>query len=693
MKTKYIAYVLIAFLAVFAVPSYATITDTEQRVTYNCNGANRTFDYTWEITETGAMVVILVDSTGSELVLTETTHYEVTGAGVATGGTVTTVEAYASGNKILLIRDEVIEQETDYIENDPFHAETHEDALDKLTMIDQDQEEEFDRTLRVSRSSSVSGGDLELTPVASRVLGWDSSAAALTTYSTTTAYSADFMVLNDDYSNDIATAVAAIGAGNQTVVIDRNTDAQTALVNVGANTQFMFINGGKIIQGGYALNFPGGPQDHIIALPGQQIFDGTGTVTWGAGGVEYPNWRGAVGDNSTDSTNAINASIAALYSAGGGIVQLSEGIYRHTGIIHKSHVTLAGLGQFVTYLRLNHATADGIKFDTTADVDYPTIRDMTIDCVTSSTGTGILADGTTIARDPIIERIYIEDFDDGIALAWALNGVIRNSRLTGPGKGTAGSIGIRTYASVGGTTTTMVCDGLYVVGYETNWDLVSHPNTVLSCISGASKYHFHSRGSVSIRDLWIESFDTATDKAFKTTLGRFFINHVLRVYTAVGGEISWDDAAMTDFDATGLDSVISVFRSFARAYVNAEQTITTATNTRVAFNAVTLNVGSCFDPTTNYRFTAVKPRGDFTVAATVYWKTHSLDSWIAIYVDGVQYSNWANNSVANYQVSISDVVRLDRGSYVEIYARQNSGTDKVIDNGSDKSWLTIVESK
>lgn len=55
------------------------------------------------------------------------------------GGSVDITPAPASGVVIDIIRDTAITQETDYNAYDPFPAETHEMALDRLTLICQDQ--------------------------------------------------------------------------------------------------------------------------------------------------------------------------------------------------------------------------------------------------------------------------------------------------------------------------------------------------------------------------------------------------------------------------------------------------------------------------------------------------------------------------------------------------------------------------
>ena len=64
------------------------------------------------------------------------------------GGTVETIGTpLADGGELLIVRHLDIVQETDYVENDPFPAETAENSLDRLTMICLQLQEQIDRGL------------------------------------------------------------------------------------------------------------------------------------------------------------------------------------------------------------------------------------------------------------------------------------------------------------------------------------------------------------------------------------------------------------------------------------------------------------------------------------------------------------------------------------------------------------------
>lgn len=107
---------------------------------YAGNGSTTSFAYAFKIFQDSNLVVTLVnDTTGVETTQTLTTDYTVTGAGSDSGGNVVFGTAPASGNTVVIRRVLPVTQETNYVPNDPFPAEAHEDALDKLTMLVQQE--------------------------------------------------------------------------------------------------------------------------------------------------------------------------------------------------------------------------------------------------------------------------------------------------------------------------------------------------------------------------------------------------------------------------------------------------------------------------------------------------------------------------------------------------------------------------
>ena len=116
-------------------------------------------------------------ATGAETVQTKTTHYSVSGVGNASGGNITFSTPPATGQTVVLLRQTAQTQTTDYTPNDPFPAAAHEDALDKLTLLAQDQQDELDRAIKLSRTNTMTSTEFTLgaTDRANKILAFDSS--------------------------------------------------------------------------------------------------------------------------------------------------------------------------------------------------------------------------------------------------------------------------------------------------------------------------------------------------------------------------------------------------------------------------------------------------------------------------------------------------------------------------------------
>lgn len=127
-----------------------TVSTTESRIGYNGNGATTVFAFPYRFLTNTDLVVTLVRADTTQVVQTLNTDYTVTGAGDDAGGTVTMAVAPATGQQLVIVRAVPLTQETDYISGDPFPAESHERALDKLTMISQRLENLISRSIRLS---------------------------------------------------------------------------------------------------------------------------------------------------------------------------------------------------------------------------------------------------------------------------------------------------------------------------------------------------------------------------------------------------------------------------------------------------------------------------------------------------------------------------------------------------------------
>lgn len=156
-----------------------TVNASTARNNYSGNGITTEFSYTFRILDEDDVKVTLTDADGVETIQTITTHYTVAGVGDDGGGSVTMVTAPATGESLTLTRGQTFDQQTDYTEGDPFPAETHENALDKLTMSIQQLAESDNRSIKVGVATDV--GDLRIpTPEANKVLAWNDAGTNLT---------------------------------------------------------------------------------------------------------------------------------------------------------------------------------------------------------------------------------------------------------------------------------------------------------------------------------------------------------------------------------------------------------------------------------------------------------------------------------------------------------------------------------
>lgn len=143
-----------------------TVSTSTSTASYAANGSTTTFAYPFKIFNDSDLVVILRNTTTSvETVQVLNSAYTVTGAGNVAGGNVVFGTAPASGNTIFIRRQLPVTQEVDYVPNDPFPAETHEAALDKLTMLVQQTKTDTDRAILFPQSD-LSGSFNNTLPIA-----------------------------------------------------------------------------------------------------------------------------------------------------------------------------------------------------------------------------------------------------------------------------------------------------------------------------------------------------------------------------------------------------------------------------------------------------------------------------------------------------------------------------------------------
>ena len=227
-----------------------TVSSLTTKNSYSGNGSTSAFSYTFKIFDDDDVTVIIrTDSTGTETVKTKTTHYTVSGVGSASGGTITFTSGNipASGETVLLLRNTPLTQATDYTPNDPFPAATHEDALDKLTLISQDTQEEIDRSIKLSRANTMTSTEFTV-PAATRankIFAFDSSGELAVTqeigtfrgdWAASTAYAVRDLVKDTSTNNIFIVNEAHTSSGAQPLTTNANSAKYDLIVDAASAT-------------------------------------------------------------------------------------------------------------------------------------------------------------------------------------------------------------------------------------------------------------------------------------------------------------------------------------------------------------------------------------------------------------------------------------------------------------------------
>ena len=282
-----------------------TVSSTTSRDEYNGNAATLIFAYTFRILDEDHIAVYVDD-----VLQTITTHYTVSGVGDSGGGSITFLAAPASGTgNVVFIRNVPVTQETDYVENDPFPAESHEEALDKLTMIAQQLDDLLLTSLRVPLTEGDPGELPAAASRASKYLAFDTGGIPVMTAGTTSSYVVTpFMetVLDDATAADARTTLGAQAADADIPTVA----ASQVEMEAGTEAALRSMSPLRVAQAISAL--AGGTRSRQVFTSGTAA-----TYTTPAGCVAISiRMVGGGGGGGAQNTNAGAAGVASTWSGG-----------------------------------------------------------------------------------------------------------------------------------------------------------------------------------------------------------------------------------------------------------------------------------------------------------------------------------------------------------------------------------------
>lgn len=373
-----------------------TVQSPTSRITYPGTGVITPLPVPFRFLDNSHLLVQTVDANGVETTLVINSQYTVSGARDPNGGTVTPLIVVPVGTTTVISRNVPLTQLADYKANDPFPEETNEDMGDKLVMIDQQQQDQIDRSFKLPVTVVGVSATLPV-PSALKPLVWNASANALENGDTTLtgdmllrpnlALSTGAGLVNYVLSKsgavvrtllaklrDLPTVKDFAATGNGT------SDDRAAIALADAANCLRFpegtyrissnitLNSTAIFDPGAVLSVDAGATvtfTRQVQAPIQQIFSGAGTVLAASRNQRaYVEWFGAVANSTgapasgTDCTAAINKCVAFAKQTLLG----SMGIYRHadTLLFDFDDVFIAGYGdQYTSQLCFDDAT--GLK--------------------------------------------------------------------------------------------------------------------------------------------------------------------------------------------------------------------------------------------------------------------------------------------------------------------------------------------
>jgi hypothetical protein len=369
-----------------------SVSSATSRNNYTGNGATSVYSYSFRITsEDDLTVTVRLISTGAETTLTKTTDYTVSGVGVGSGGNVTLVDAgqaWLDGDGDLLATYEIsirrvmdLTQETDIRNQGDFYPEAHEDEFDKSRFIDQQQQDEIDRSLKLSESVDPSTFDPS---IPSTIVGetnvtimTDSDGDALVKGPTASEISnAQTYATNASNSATAAAASASAASTSETNAAASASAAQTAVDSVvWRDVSFKTFSDSPISITDsdrgvlFAIDTSGG--NVVVTLPQISGLDLTDPWTFAVKKTTSDSNTITINRSGTDTING--GTSATVDTAGGGLILIpdtdpspDEWTGQAFGNIEDGTVTTA---------KLNDAVFNDLTTVTAVDADYIPIAD------------------------------------------------------------------------------------------------------------------------------------------------------------------------------------------------------------------------------------------------------------------------------------------------------------------------------
>ena len=208
-----------------------TVASSTNSVDYTGNGSTTVFSFSFRIFAATDLVVTEADADGVETVLELNTDYTVTGVGSYSGGSITMATAPTSGYALNIRRVLPLTQDTDLRNQGQFFAETHEDVFDRLAMVNQQLQEQIDRSAKLPVTNAEDADALvaDIVRLADSADNIDTVADNIADVNTVATNIVD--VQNAEENADAAASSATAAASSATAAASSASSASTSASN------------------------------------------------------------------------------------------------------------------------------------------------------------------------------------------------------------------------------------------------------------------------------------------------------------------------------------------------------------------------------------------------------------------------------------------------------------------------------
>ena len=204
-----------------------TILETTPRVRLSGNGTTTIFPFAFPVLNVEHIEAILTDEQGEDTPLVRDVDYTV--ELMDGSGNVIVAQPVLSGVILTISRNVPLSQAVEVDNQGGFFPETHEDVFDYLTMIDQQQQEQIDRAVKVSNTSGATSEDLRTDLYQAR----DEAIDAATSSNSSAVLSSESETASDASATSAALSATEAQAARDAVVVSLYegiaTDGQTAI--------------------------------------------------------------------------------------------------------------------------------------------------------------------------------------------------------------------------------------------------------------------------------------------------------------------------------------------------------------------------------------------------------------------------------------------------------------------------------